>query len=391
MISSNKFGFQPGVSTCDALVKLTESIYQSLNEKNHHTIALIDIKKAFDSVNHRKLLLKLESYGIRGLALSWLKSYLKNRKCFMAIDDIKSDVLTFNVGVPQGSVLGPILFLLYVNDLPNISHNLQTVLFADDTTISTSHSDYNELVQLTNNALKNVSEWTNSNQLTLNSDKTELMIISMKQINENLNFEFNNDVITPTNTCRFLGVMLDNKLSFKSHIDLVMNKISRHSGILYKVKYCLPLATRISYYFAFIYPYLSYNVIVWGGTYKSHLNPLIISHKKIIRNICDAEYLEHSSPLYKKLKLLKFEDIYKYNLLVYMFKARRSGLYFVEHERITRNRDQAYPNFHRLELTQHAVSFVGPKTWNLLPAYLRNIQKLGQFKCSLKKYLIDSY
>ena len=392
IISPNQFGFQPGVSTCDALVELIESIYQSLNEKNHHVIALIDIKKAFDSVNHRRLLTKLESYGIRGFALRWLQSYLENRKCFIAINNLKSDVLTFNVGVPQGSVLGPILFLLMINDLPRISDNIQTVLFADDTTISTSRSDFSELVQLSNNELKNVSDWTNFNQLTLNADKTELMIITLRPIDENFVFEFNNEVITPTNHCRFLGVMLDHKLTFKSHIDLVSNKISRHSGILYKIKHLLPLATRLNYYFAFIFPYLSYNVIVWGGTYKSHLNPLIISHKKIIRNICDAEYLEHSSPLYKKLGLLKFEDIYRYKLLIYMFKARCNGLYLIEHERTTRNRDQsAYSNFHRLELTQHAVSFAGPKLWNSLPINLRNIESLGQFKRSLQKYFIDSY
>ena len=239
---------------------------------NHHVIALIDIKKAFDSVNHSKLLSKLESYGIRGLTLSWLQSYLENRKCYIAIDNMKSDVLTFNVGVPLGSVLGPILFLLYVNDLPTISYNIQTVLFADDTTIPTSKSDYSELVQLTNNELKNVSKWTDSNQLTLNSDKTELMIITMRQIDENNNFSFNNEVINPTYSCRFLGVILDHKLSFKCHIDLVISKISRHSGILYKIKHCLPFATRLNYYFAFMYPYLSYNIEVWGEL----TNPILI-------------------------------------------------------------------------------------------------------------------
>ena len=149
--------------------------------------------------------------------------------------------------------------------MPSISHNMKTVLFADDTTLSTSHSDYGELVQLTNNELKNVTNWTNFNQLTLNSDKTQLMIITLRSYDDNINFKFNNVDIVPTNSCKFLGVILDHKLSFKNHIDLVLSKISRHSGILYKIKSCLPIATRLNYYFAFIYPYLSYNVIVWGG------------------------------------------------------------------------------------------------------------------------------
>ena len=391
IISPDQFGFQPGISTCDALVKLSESIYRSLDEKNHHIVALIDIKKAFDSVNHNKLLIKLDAYGIRGLALSWLRSYLSNRKCFIEINDIKSDVLTFNVGVPQGSVLGPILFLLYVNDLPSHTQNAETVLFADDTTLSTSRSDYSELVQLTNNELDNVSKWTTCNQLTLNTDKTELMIITNRIYDSNLNFKFQSDTILPTSHCKFLGVILDNKLTFRNHIDSILTKISRHSGILYKIRNNLPFSTRLNYYFAFIYPYLSYNVIVWGGTYKTHLNPLITFHKRIIRIICDAGYRDHTNPLYKKLNILKFEDIYKYNVLIYMFKARREGEYLVEHNRVTRNRDIARSTYHRTELSQHAVSYTGPKIWNSMPSNVTSIQKLGQFKQSIKKIFIDGY
>ena len=391
IISPDQFGFQPGVSTCDALVELSESIYKSLDEKKHHMVALIDIKKAFDSVNHDILLKKLDSYGIRGLTLRWLQSYLQDRKCYIEMNDLKSEILTFNVGVPQGSVLGPILFLMYVNDLPSLSQNVQTVLFADDTTLSTSRSDYSELVQLTNDEFNKISQWTNLNQLTLNTEKTELMLITNRYFVENLDFRIQNESIIPKTNCKFLGVILDNKLTFKSHIDSILSKVSRHSGILYKIKNNLPVTTRVNYYFAFIYPYLSYNIIVWGGTYKCHLNPLITFHKRIIRIICDAGYRDHTSPLYKKLKILKFEDIYKFNLLIYMFKARNKGQYLVEHERLTRSRDQARSIYHRLELTQHAVSYVGPKIWNSLPANIASIQRLGQFKRSLKKYLIDGY
>ena len=377
IFSPEQFGFQPGVSTCDALIKLTEAIYQSLDEKNHHIITLIDIRKAFDCVDHAILSEKLDRYGIRGFVHNLFVSYLSNRKCFIEINNIKSDVKTFNVGVPQGSVLGPILFLLYVNDLPKISNNFQTVLFADDTTISTTGKDSNELLYRTNSELNRVSNWTKSNKLTLNTSKTELMIITNRNFASSMDVTLTNEVIRPTASCKFLGVMLDDKLSFKEHISFILKKISRHSGILYKIRDGLPLQTRLNYYYSFIYPYISYNIVVWGGTYSTCLQPLIVQQKRTIRIIKDAGYSEHSSPLFKELNLLKVVDIYKYYLLIYMFKAKTKGEFSITHLRNTRNRDFVLPVFHRLEMTQHAVSFMAPKTWNSLPLTLRKIEKLG--------------
>ena len=352
---------------------------------------MLDIKKAFDCVDHSILLRKLHCYGIRGVPLEWFQSYLTDRQCYLEIDKFKSNLNTFNVGVPQGSILGPILFLIYVNNLPQ-SNSLETQLFADDTIVSNSDSNLNQLKAATNNELLKVFNWTVTNKLSLNTSKTELLLVSNKRENfDNANITLHNEVINPCNSCKYLGVHFDKNMTFGVHIDDVLNKISRHTGILFKIRNNLPAKARLDYYYAFIYPYLSYNVIFWGATYQSYLNPLIIQHKRTIRTIADAGFREHTEPLFFKLGLLKLHDIYKFYLLIYMHKAISRGEYAVEHNVVTRNRDMAVAVYHRLTLTRHAVSHTGPTEWNKLPISIRSIEKKNLFKKALKVHLLNQY
>ena len=128
-------------------------------------------------------------------------------------------------------------------------------------------------------------------------------------------------------------------MNFSVHIGNVVKKISRHTGVLFKIRANIPMKARLDYYYAFVYPYLSYNVIIWGGTYLTHLNPLIVQHKRTIRTICDAGFRDHTNPLFLKLGLLKFQDIHRFNLLVYMHKALARGEYALEHTVATRYND----------------------------------------------------
>ena len=392
LISSKQFGFQHGISTFDALMSLTENIYTALNDKLHFLAAIIDVKKAFDCVNHDILISKLESFGVRGLPLRWLVSYLTDRKCFVQLGPHKSRMNTFNIGVPQGSILGPILFLIYVNNLPKFSNILQTQLFADDTIVSNISSNVNSLTDSTNNELSKLKDWTLANKLTIHAGKTKLLVVSNRiQPSENMNISILDSVISPSDSCKYLGIYLDSKLTFKDHIKHIISKISRHTGILYKIKDHLPAKTILDYYYAYIYPYLSYNTAIWGGTFPTHMLPLIRQQKRTVRIMASVGYIEHTSPIFKRFKLLKVQDIYNYQLGIYMFHARRRGEYNTPSNYQTRGSDDAYANRHLLSTTQHAVSYAGPKFWNSLPPHLRSIESLRCFKKSLKNHLLEKY
>ena len=159
----------------------------------------------------------------------------------------------------------------------------------------------------------------------------------------------------------------------------------------YKIRDNLPIKARLDYYYTFIYPYLSYNVVVWGGTYQNHLNPLITQHKRIIRTIASAQARDHTTPLFFQLGLLKFGDLYNYYLLIHMYKKINQGEFSVAHSVNTRNRHLATPTFHRLTLTQHSVSFRGPTAWNTLPLQLQQLPTLSKFKKCLKLFFIQKY
>ena len=169
--------------------------------------------------------------------------------------------------------------------------------------------------------------------------------------------------------------------------------MSRSAGILYRIRDSLPIAARVNYYYAFIFPYLTYNIIIWGGSKISHIKPIITQQKRIIRIICNSHRLDHTSPLFYQLGILKFEDVYKFYMCTHMHKSMAEGNFTVSHNVNTRNNNlnTASSTFHRLSTCQQAVSFRGPQIWNSLPSDLRSIKSLPLFKKKLKLYFLQKY
>ena len=393
LINYSQFGFRQNFSTCDALINLTNTIYEALDNKNNLLAIMIDLKKAFDTVNHKILLKKLECYGIRNEQLDWFASYLSNRECFVEIDGIKSETKLVNIGVPQGSILGPILFLLYINDISTISRNFSTTLFADDTTISISDPSFNNLIINSNRELQNVYNWTIENRLTLNVNKTMSLLFSNKK---SVNFDEQNivlggEIIQNIASSKFLGVIIDDKLNFVPHITFICGKIAKHVGILYRIRDKLTIEAKLNYYYAFVYPYLSYNVCVWGCTYSSHVQKLIVLQKRIIRIITNSTYSAHSRPLFSQLGVLEFTDILKFDLLKFVHKSISKNIFSFNNNRSSRDPYLIKPSFHRLSKTQQAFSYRGPTEWNKLPLYLRTLVDFRRFKKDLKRYLLEQY
>ena len=228
ILSPYQFGFQRGLSTQDAIVYLNEKIYEALNSNLSSIGIFIDYSKAFDTINRYILINKLRCYGICGVALSLISSYLSDRWQSVKVGDTISSLKQCNLGVPQGSVLGPILFLIYVNEIPNISNTFSSCLFADDTSLIFSCNRHDSLVNLCNHGLEVFYDWSCANRLSLNNDKTNLMFFSNSKEYINLSgIQLNNSIIKNVSSVRFLGVEMDKNLKFNLHINDLAKKIAK--------------------------------------------------------------------------------------------------------------------------------------------------------------------
>ena len=226
IIFENQFGFRSGYSTVQAVTLITDKIQKAIENKQYSCGIFLDLSKAFDTVNHDILITKLEHYGIRGIAKDWFKSYLFNRKQYVSIRGVNSDVEHISCGVPQGSVLGPLLFLLYINDFGNCSDLFDFHLFADDANLFFSHDNLLRLEELINYNLIKVQSWLSANRLCLNIDKTNYVIFHTPQklITHNLKLHINCVDIKQASFVKYLGIHIDSHLNWKTQVHNILKK-----------------------------------------------------------------------------------------------------------------------------------------------------------------------
>ena len=221
--------------------KITEAI-----EQKECTIDIfLDLSKAFDTVDHSILLSKLGHYGIRFIALEWFKNYLHDRQQIVKYNETLSKSETVKCGVPQESVLGPLLFIIYINDIHRSSTIFQYILFADDTNLFLQHQNLNQMIQIANQEIKNVSQWLDSNKLTLNVSKTNFMIFKTrkKKINMPVRITIKDKNTEQVKSTKFLGIRIDENMTWKTHISFITNKISKLSGVITKLRHYLDINT----------------------------------------------------------------------------------------------------------------------------------------------------
>ena len=255
IIYEHQFGFKKNRSTTLAVLDLNTRIIKALDNGNYAASVFLDFAKAFDTVNHEILIDKLENYGVRGIVRNWFESYLKNRHQIVKIGDTLSDKMQITCGVPQGSILGPILFLLYINDIKNSSKILKLFLFADDTSTFLISKDIQELESIYKKELSYVTDWLNVNKLTLNVKKSNLILFkNAKKPAKTLNIKIKGEQIEEKEYTKYLGILIDNKLSWNYHIKHANLKISKGIGILTKLRRYLSKNVLRTLFYAFVQP-----------------------------------------------------------------------------------------------------------------------------------------
>ena len=310
-IYTKQFGFRKSHSTTHTLINIVEQIRKSLDKNEFACGVFVDLQKAFDTVDHEILLSKLKHYGVRGIAHKWFQSYLSGRTQFVSIRDVNSSSRPIKHGVPQGSVLGPLLFLLYINDLHFAISSSETYHFADDTHLLNFSHSVESLTKKVNADLKALSTWLNANKISLNPKKTEFIVFysKNKNISPSTHLKLLGQRIYPSQSVKYLGVHLDAHLNWKTHISTLANKLQRSNGALYKLRHFMPLNTLVDVYHAIFSSHMRYACQVWGLRDNSITHRILILQKAALRIITFSNPLSASNPIFFNLGILKIFDL----------------------------------------------------------------------------------
>ena len=403
LLNSSQYGFRKCHSTDLALIDLYDKISNTLAKKQSIISVFMDLSKAFDTLDHSILIYKLQHYGIRGTALKWFKSYISGRRQFTYINSVCSSTQYIYHGVPQGSILGPLLFLIYVNDIVNSSTSLNFILFADDTTVTCSNTTIETLYDTLNRELPNISCWFKSNRLSLNLQKTHFIHFKGSRIatnDYNGTLEIDGIKIAKKKNVTFLGVVINEFLSWDEHILKISIAISRCIGILAKLRHCLPLWTLINIYNSILLPHITYCNIVWG-MFKSKNNQLYLLQKKAIRLCAGGGFRDPTDPLFFRFKTLKVDDINTLQIALFMYRFQSNQLpetfdnIFRLNSAIHKYPTRISTDIHLFnpvtKLAHRSIRHAGPDTWNSIPLNVRRSLTISSFKLELKKTILIKY
>ena len=396
-----QFGFRKYHSTIDALIATYDFIIEKIRNKKKILGIFIDLKKAFDSIDISILTEKLNYYGISGPYNELLKSYLTNRKIYTYLNDVQSHILPINYGVPQGSVLGPLLFSLYINDIKNVCCNSEINLFADDTCLFCTADNYKQLEDKANETLQKCHNWLLRNRLTINIDKTHFLNFSKDSPTSNINLKLGNNPIVQKNDTKYLGIVLQDNLKWERHITNVIHKLNKQIPLYISIRNALSLSKNSIIYKAISFSLINYGIELYGKKNTKWLKQLQKTQNRLLKILACKPRLFNTNKLHKNFGILKIHDqaksrlilrshnfIYKRTKLNYAYKNMR--LHSETHCRNTRNVN----NFYTTSLSYSSNNTITEQSeiwWNDLPISIKSTKQRDKFKKAVTDHFTYSY
>ena len=389
LLHNSQFGFRKGKSTQNAILKFVDGIHR-YQESNLIPIGICyDLSRAFDSLSHELLIHKMKQLGIQ--CTEWFRSYLSDRPNYFVLtaengENVKSDVFSNNIGVPQGSILGPLLFIVYVNDmLRTLEPVCQPVAFADDSNALTAVEEANDVedkIAAVNTCFKS---WADINGLIVNENKTATLIFKKGQARtESGTYKLDESV-------RFLGIEIDQDLRFDKHTDVICKKISSGIFCLKQMRTWADRPTLISTYYALIQSHLSYGILAWGQLPKCRYERILRLQKWAIRIITYKGRKDSCRKLFRSLGILTFPALYIYHLLLYAYEEKSADHYRREdlvHYNL-RNKSDFNTERCRMKESQLFATFSYPRYYNGLPQEIKTINDSKNFKSAIRTFLIN--
>jgi hypothetical protein len=411
IINKNQFGFQNCKSTEDALIKFTNTISQNLNSNMKTLAVFLDIRKAFDTIPHNTLFMKLESYGFRGIFLDLIKSYLLNRTQSLTINGHTSTTNLTTYGLPQGTVLSPILFILYVNDLLSLKlRNSTMISFADDTAAIFYGNSWDEVYSTAEENILNIKKWLDKNTLSLNIDKTNYITFSINRLGQpannnklrlhsGCNYNLNNcdcPTINKVSCIKYLGITIDEYLKWDVHIKSICRKMRYLSFKFFQVNKILNKQHLKMLYYALVQSILQYGITVWGGCYNNHLNELFVAQKLILKIILSKPRLYSTNLIFENLKVMTVRQLYIKNVISFIVKYKSqfpitlNSLVNNYSLRTTANKYVTY--YTNIECIRRQLIYISTKIINLIPEnFLGNSKINNHTKKEIKSWICRNY
>lgn len=400
ILYSKQFGFRKYHSTIDALINTHDYVVENIRKKNKIIGIFIDLKKAFDSIDNEILVKKLEYYGINGPYNDLIKSYLKNRKIYTLINETKSKKMPIKYGVPQGSVLGPLLFSLYINDIKKLANDYEINLFADDTSLFCVAKTYDDLERKANLALTECSNWLKSNRLTININKTHYIDFS-KSKERNILLKLGASIINQERETKYLGIILQNDLKWESQIRNVIQSVTKQIPIYYILRTFVPKNKLLQIYKALTFSKINYGIELYGRKDTSWLKQLQKAQNRLLKILFGKRIRYSTNKIHKENKIIKVKDLAKLRLCLICHKViHNKKLTNISHRDMTRTQhihDRNLRNNTNLNLTTNHFNTYNKITeqasieWNSLNSNMKKIESRKKFKKILENHLLQEY